>query len=256
MKEQWNVGKWRVDYRKGTLTNRFSFLPGRRVTPDNRLMRVFEAIVQGKGEIVTTEQLLEHAWPDRVVSRDSVTTAVYQLRQLLGDHADNPSYIRSEPRRGYRLVAKARPVQSRKSQRVPLLVSAAAAGAITLGGLTWFGQSEGPPSIYVEPLVNYAESPVQEPLFTAIETTFSSELIQIFPGQIKSTDVDDAALRLQSMMVACDLGPALVVRLMDTRTDSFVWSNAYSLEEAANSTERPSLVERAAYDVGVAVAAN
>ncbi len=55
------------------------------------------------------------------------------------------------------------------------------------------------------------------------------------------------------MMVACDLGPTLVVRLLDTRNDTYIWSEAYNLEEAAASTERPTLVERVAIDVGAAI---
>ena len=34
------------------------------------------------------------------------------------------------------------------------------------------------------------------------------------------------------------------MRLLDTRSDTYIWSEAYNLEEAATSTERPTLVER------------
>ena len=100
---------------------------------------------------------------------------------------------------------------------------------------------------------NYAESPVQGPLFSAIESTFLSELIQTVPGRVRTDDGDDIALRLESMMVACDLGPTLVMRLLDTRSDTYIWSDAYNLTEAAASTERPTLVERAAIAVGAAI---
>jgi len=100
---------------------------------------------------------------------------------------------------------------------------------------------------------NYETSPVQDPLFSAIESTFLSELIQTVPGRVRTHDGDDTALRLESMMVSCDLGPTLVMRILDTRSETYVWSKAYNLAEVAESTERPSLVEQAAIDVGAAI---
>ena len=106
---------------------------------------------------------------------------------------------------------------------------------------------------HVQPMQNCPESPVQDPLFSAIESTFLSELIQTMPGRVRTEDADDIALRLESMLVACDLGPTLVMRLLDTRKDTYIWSEAYNLEEAAAATERPTLVEKAAMDVGAAI---
>ena len=80
-----------------------------------------------------------------------------------------------------------------------------------------------------------------------------SELIRTFPGRVRIDDGEDIALRLESMMVACDLGPTLVMRLLDTREETYIWSEAYNLEEVAAATERPTLVEQAAMDVGAAI---
>ena len=215
---------------------------------------MLRALVENAGEVVATEILLEKGWPDRVVSRDSVTTAIYQLRQLLGDAAENPKYIRSEARRGYRLVAKVRAVPTTDT-RYAAAAGFAMAAALIVYGSAHLIYTDDSRTVYMEPLLNYADSPVQEPLFTAVENTLLSELIQTVPGGIQAAD-DGAHLRLQSMLVACDLGPALVVRLLDTRSETYVWSKSYNLEEAAERQEGQTLVEEAAMDIGNAVAAN
>lgn len=251
MQNAWNVGGWRVNLREGWIARRGRF-PRRKVRPDARLLAVLGTLIESAGRTVATEALLASVWPDRVVSRDSVTTAVYQLRQLLGDSAERPVYIASVPRRGYRLIAPT----SAADARAPLKsVMGVAATLAVAGAMAWFvwQPAESPAYLYVEPIQNYAESPVQEPLFSAMESAFLSELIRTVPGRVRTVDGDDVALRLQAMMVACDLGPTLVMRLLDTRNDTYIWSENYNLEEAAASAERPSLVERAAMDVGTAI---
>jgi DNA-binding winged helix-turn-helix (wHTH) protein len=58
-------------------------------------------------EVVTREELRERLWPaDTFVDYDhSLNTAVNKLREALNDSADNPRFIQTIPRRGYRFVA-------------------------------------------------------------------------------------------------------------------------------------------------------
>ncbi len=247
MSDRRQIGSWTVDFQQGWLERRYS-LRRRRVFPEARLLKVLRVLADNAGNTVTTEAILRWAWPGRVVSRDSVTTAVYQLRQLLGDDKDSPRYIASEPRRGYRLIAKvtsatrARPWQLAGALAVAVCVAWAAMPTASV-----------PSYIHVSRMQNYDESPVQDPLFSAIESTFLSELIQAASGRIRIHDDSYLALRLESMMVACDLGPTLVIRILDTRSNTYIWSEAYNLDEVAASTERPTLVEQAANDVGAAI---
>jgi cholera toxin transcriptional activator len=58
------------------------------------------------GNVVTREELRQKLWPvDTFVDYDhSLNTAVNKLREALSDSADNPRFIQTIPRRGYRFI--------------------------------------------------------------------------------------------------------------------------------------------------------
>lgn len=64
-------------------------------------------LLDRSGELVTREELRQRLWPaDTFVDYDhSLNTAVNKLRDALDDSADNPRFIQTIPRRGYRFIA-------------------------------------------------------------------------------------------------------------------------------------------------------
>lgn len=67
--------------------------------------RVLEELVARPGELVTREWLIATLWPRGVVDYDTaLNTIVHRLRVALGDRADQPKYIETIPRRGYRFI--------------------------------------------------------------------------------------------------------------------------------------------------------
>jgi DNA-binding winged helix-turn-helix (wHTH) protein/TolB-like protein len=62
--------------------------------------------VERAGSTVSKQELLDAVWPGLVVTDDSLTQAISELRAALGD--DGPALIRTVPRRGYRLDAEVR----------------------------------------------------------------------------------------------------------------------------------------------------
>ncbi|MCQ4269248.1 winged helix-turn-helix domain-containing protein [Pseudomonas stutzeri] len=61
--------------------------------------RVLERLLQTPGEVVSREELLRHAWENRVVGQGSLNQQIYTLRQLLFDSSNQ--IIQTLPRRGY-----------------------------------------------------------------------------------------------------------------------------------------------------------
>lgn len=94
------VGEWRVDPGLDELSRGEQTI---RVEP--RTMRLLMRLAAHAGRVVEMQQLLEEVWPNVVVTHGSVYQAVAQLRQILGDDSEHPSYIENLPRRGYRLIA-------------------------------------------------------------------------------------------------------------------------------------------------------
>jgi TolB-like protein/DNA-binding winged helix-turn-helix (wHTH) protein len=68
---------------------------------------VLAMLLERPGEIVPREELKQKLWPtDTFVDFDhGVNTAINRLREALGDSAENPRFVETIPRRGYRFVA-------------------------------------------------------------------------------------------------------------------------------------------------------
>jgi TolB-like protein/DNA-binding winged helix-turn-helix (wHTH) protein/Flp pilus assembly protein TadD len=91
---------------------------GRRVPLQEQPFRVLAMLLDRPGEVVTREDLQTRLWPaDTYVGFDEgINTAIRKLRLAFGDSADNPRFIETLPRRGYRFIA---PVSERSHNVVP-----------------------------------------------------------------------------------------------------------------------------------------
>jgi len=79
---------------------------GLRIRLAEKPFRVLELLLERPGQVVTRSALREKLWPDTHVGYDhSLNTAVNTLRELLGDTAQNPRYIETLPRLGYRFIS-------------------------------------------------------------------------------------------------------------------------------------------------------
>lgn len=70
-------------------------------------IRILQMLLERPGELVTRSDLRQRLWtPDTYVDFDiGLNAAVCKLRDALGDSADNPRFIQTLPRRGYRFIA-------------------------------------------------------------------------------------------------------------------------------------------------------
>lgn len=95
------IGEWTVDPGADQITR-----DGTTVRVETRAMRLLLSLARRPGDVVSIDELLGEAWPDVIVTPDSVYQAVTSLRRLLGDDPKQPAYIATVPRRGYRLIAR------------------------------------------------------------------------------------------------------------------------------------------------------
>jgi len=98
-------------YRFGTFEvladSREIFRHGHRVKLQEQPFQLLLLLLENSGEIVDRELIRQHLWPENtfVDFGQSLGTAVTKLRQALGDDADNPRFVETIPRRGYRFIA-------------------------------------------------------------------------------------------------------------------------------------------------------
>jgi DNA-binding winged helix-turn-helix (wHTH) protein/Tfp pilus assembly protein PilF len=80
---------------------------GVRIKLHGQPFEVLAMLLERRGQVVTREELRLRLWPtDTFVNFDhGVNTAINKLREALDDSADNPRFIETLPRRGYRLLA-------------------------------------------------------------------------------------------------------------------------------------------------------
>jgi predicted ATPase/Tfp pilus assembly protein PilF len=119
-----------VDLRTGELSKR-----GLKIKLQNFPFQILSLLLEHPGELVTRDELRQKLWPaSTFVDFDvGLNTAIKKLRDALDDSAENPRFIETLPRRGYRFIALVEPADgiageicSRRSadlpaQRTPLI---------------------------------------------------------------------------------------------------------------------------------------
>ncbi len=108
--ERVRFGTFELNVRTGEL---ISFGPGAAEAGSAKVLlreqpfQILRILVERQGKIVTRQEIKQILWPnDTVVEFDrSINVAMAILRKALDDDADNPKYIETLPRRGYRLIA-------------------------------------------------------------------------------------------------------------------------------------------------------
>jgi len=95
-------GAYEFDLRSGELRKH-----GIRIKLQEQPSQILAILLEHRGEMVTREQLQHRLWPsDTFVDFDhSLNTAVMRLREVLSDSSENPRFIETLPRRGYRFLA-------------------------------------------------------------------------------------------------------------------------------------------------------
>ena len=108
------LGAFEVDLRSGELYPAGSVNGDRKTLLREQPFQVLRMLIEGGGKVVTREEIRKRLWPnDTIVDFDhSINVAIGILRRTLGDSADNPHYIETLARRGYRLRV---PVEWRES---------------------------------------------------------------------------------------------------------------------------------------------
>ena len=67
-------------------------------------------LAEQAGQVVTRDDILREIWGTRAVTDEPLTRCIGDLRRELGDTREEPRYVQTIPKRGYRLIAKITPL--------------------------------------------------------------------------------------------------------------------------------------------------
>lgn len=200
------------------------FRKNSRVKIQNQVFQVLACLIENPGQVVTREELQKRIWPgDTFVDFDEgLNASVRKLRAALGDSADNPRFVETLPRLGYRFIAPVTPepeseeapsIQSPPREKAPpaeetaavpprrarprwLAVSIAATGILVVAVGTYFTwrshrlQRSVPPgainSVAVLPLENLSGDPSQEYFTDGLTDELTTDLAQLTKRRVIS----------------------------------------------------------------------
>jgi TolB-like protein/DNA-binding winged helix-turn-helix (wHTH) protein/Flp pilus assembly protein TadD len=116
-------GAFEVDLASGEL-----FKHGIRIKIQDQPFQILMMLLERPGELVSREELRRKLWADDTfVDFDAgMNAAIRRLRDALSDSADQPRYIETLPRHGYRFIGKAENVYSEAAPVISIVSQSAA----------------------------------------------------------------------------------------------------------------------------------
>jgi len=234
-------------------------------------MAVLDILASASNSVVTRQELFDSVWPGAVVSDESLTQRIADLRKAFGDSAQNPRIIETIPKVGFRLIPPVIPLEQepgirpefrgagRSKTRLKWFLPIAA-GLLVVALALWRFLPTRPepgnaapgaqnPVIAVLPFVNMSENAEDEYFSDGI----SEELINLLakvPGLdaiSRTSSFSFKGERLKMADIARELNATLIVegtvrragrqvritaQLIDTATDRHLWSETYDRELA------------------------
>jgi len=148
-------GVFELNLRTGELRKQ-----GVRLKLQGKAFTLLQALLERPGHVVTREELRQRLWPSGVFvdAESGLNTAANRLRIALGDSADNPRFIETLARTGYRFVASVEEVESespriasrasRGWRRSAALAAAAVAGLAVAVSVTVVAFRRSPPPTF------------------------------------------------------------------------------------------------------------
>src|SRR6185436_9390336 len=196
-----------------------------RVRLQEQPFEILRLMLERPGDVVTREQLRQRLWPagTYVDFEHSLNAAIKRLRAALGDDADNPTFIETVPRRGYRFV-----------------------GSVPAGEVTAAAPSPPHLRLVVLPFSNLSDDSSQEYFSDGLTEELIAQLGPLCRGQVGIIARWSSMFFKGTLQRAREIGEALhadyllegstrrdgsrvriTVPLIETESEAYLWSETY-----------------------------
>ena len=240
-----HFGPFEADFTTGELRKH-----GIRLKLQDQPFQILKMLLTRAGQLVTREEIRENLWPDGtfVDFDNGLNAAVNRLREALGDSAENPKFVQTLPRRGYRFIGDLSDVVAIGGySRTKTQICPASSSTVD--------------SLAVLPLVNATGDPENEYLSDGISESLINLLSQ-FPNlrviprtstfRYKGREADlktigrDLKVRTALTGKLIQRGDRLVVQteLVDVANDAQIWGGQFNRKLEAFSKCKKSLLAR------------
>lgn len=218
---------------------------GIRIRLQDQPFEILAVMLERPGEVVTREELRERLWPAGtfVDFEHSLNAAIKRLRAALGDDADNPRFVETLHRRGYRFIAavedEGQPMRNLHVVRPP---SKPLAESFAV-------------RLVVLPFANLSGDPAQEYFSDGLTEEMITQIGRLCPGRLGVIARTSSMLFKRSAKSASEIGRELsadyllegsvrgdgdririTAQLIETSTEVHLWAETYdrSLGETLN----------------------
>ncbi|AMY10827.1 Transcriptional activator CadC [Luteitalea pratensis] len=182
-------------------------------------------LIEQRARVVSKDELLQTVWPGTFVEEGNLSQQIFLLRKILGAD-DQPEYISTVPRRGYRFVAEVRerseepralPRATRLSHTLsrrlatPLISGVLIAGVASLAYIRWGGsaaETADPRIISVTSLPGLESSPSISPDGNFVVFSWTGPNPEGIPDLWVSAVDRDSRQRLTQTPTAAETSPA------------------------------------------------
>ena len=228
---------------------------GIRIKLHEKPLEVLLALLEHPGEVVTRKQLQQRLWPSDtfIEFENGLNNAMSRLREALGDAADNPRFIETIPRRGYRFLPEvSQPQPSLRGLRVRrwiLAVGITLGASLAIGVGTWLllGGEPQNRSLVVLPFRNLGSGSNGDYFADGMTDAITTELAKLGVAKVIS---ETSAMQFKNTKkpireIAGDLGVQdivegtvlregdhvrITVQLIRADTDRHIWAESYQRE--------------------------
>ena len=184
---------------------------------------ILRMMLERAGDVVTRDELRRRLWPDGtfVDFEHSLNAAIKRLRAALGDDAENPQFVQTLPRRGYRFIG-------------------------TLATARHGGDPSALPRLAVLPFTNLADGGGQEYFTDGLTEEMIAQLGQrcggrigvvarwssmVFKGSVDRAQEIGRALRADYLLEGSVRREAdrvrITARLVDAQSETQLWADTY-----------------------------